>query len=149
MITQLTAEQAIQRWDYVEYAILQALPPTARKSPDLTTNLLKSVMDGTLLVWVVWRSAEQGTKVVAVCTTAEVGDVAGTKDLLIYSLFGQMLIDDEEYRDAIEQLSKWAVHRGCKALTAYTQSATIIKKLIDRGWVTDWVYATFTLNGGV
>lgn len=147
MIVQLTAEQATRQWEFLSWSIMQALPPTVKSNPNLKNNLLSAILTGKLLCWVIFRVIDGKSRVVAVGTTTEVGDLAGTKDLLIYTLHGQLPIESEEWIDALAQLKKWAQHCGCSRVTTYTANPIVVGKMEDLGWDTRCVYATIEAGG--
>jgi len=128
MLVQLLPDQVAKYWEQIKYAVHMSFPPTVEKEEVDMNKVLENLLGGNL---VAWASVDRETKkIVAIVTTTFLEDVcSGTRNLLIYSLFGIAdRIGKKNWTDGYETLMKYAKSKGCKKIVAFTR-VDVIKKL--------------------
>ena len=136
MITQLLPEQIAEHWNVIKYAVENSLPPIAgNEHPDRTNRILSAALAGRISVWASYeRVDEYRIKFEGVVLTKILyDDVSGTKQLLIYSIFGYNQVSKESWNQALVTLSTYAVNKKCSQIIAYTDHEYIKKIAIQLG----------------
>lgn len=145
MLFKLMPEQVAHYWPALRDKIEEALPPICNGHIDRMENLLKSVLQGNLELWIVCETKDSQTELFAVMLTTNIEDaVSGTKSLLIYALAALKKIPEDIWVSGIEALVKVAKHKGCDKILAYTCIPAIAQMAERRlGADASWTMLTF------
>lgn len=124
MITRLLPEDIAKYWGLLREGIMEALPPATGENPEKMSNIFSSLLAGGADCWLV----TDGKKVKGFAITTINEDlVSGTKNLLIYCLYGYGGMTGDGLVEGFEVISKYAKHRGCSGITAFTDVDLLIK----------------------
>ena len=147
MITRLLPEQISHFWDVIKYAVEQSLPPTVGEHPDKMNRILAAALSGKIDVWASYTKDESGNKLEAIVLTKILyDDVSGTKNLLIYCLYGYSKISTESWKDGLVTFAKFAKSRGCSQIIAYTDVPRIVKLVNSLGGESKYTFISFDIN---
>lgn len=147
MLTKLLPEQISRLWDIIRYAVEQSLPPVTGEHPDKMNRILSSALTGTVDVWALYTKKDDGNKLEGIGLTEILyDDVSGTKNLLIYSLYGYNRISEESYQDGIISLLKYAKSKGCLQIVAYTNSRQLVEVVNRAGGDTSYTFISFDID---
>ena len=147
MITRLLPEQISHFWDVIKYAVEQSLPPTVGEHPDKMNRILAAALSGKIDVWASYTKNESGNKLEAIVLTKILyDDVSGTKNLLIYCLYGYSKISTESWKDGLATFAKFAKSRGCSQIVAYTDVPRIVKLVNSLGGESKYTFISFDIN---
>lgn len=113
----LEPEDAIRRWKYIGFYIMQALTPIAAETEFLRGNVMAAIEKRQLDVWMAMRGGE----IAAIYTLTQSMDViSGTKQLIIYSLTSVRQIDRELLLQGLDNIKRQALSLGCQKVVSYT-----------------------------
>lgn len=127
MLTRLLPDQISKLWDIIGYAVEQSLPPIAGDHPDKMNRILASALSGKVDVWVSYVREEKVNKFEGIVLTKFIyDDASGTKNLLIYCLYGYNEISKESWVFGLKGLVKYAESKGCSQIIAYSEVPYII-----------------------
>jgi hypothetical protein len=108
-----------ERWEAIAVGIDQSLPPYVYREPKVFESILHRLMLDDMQCWALTKDSESDIQ--AIATTLVTSDgIADIKTLLIYSLYAYLPTSGELWKEGIESLKKYAKHRGCSALSAYS-----------------------------
>lgn len=136
MLLKLLPDQISKYWPIISYGVMKSLPPHVQPSPALMADVLNSFLIGKLSCWFGFekRSSnnEPALKVMAV-TLPVVDDISGTRNLLIYCLYGFSPIAEQNWAIWFEVLRKYARGISCSYIIAYTNIDRVvnISKLLN------------------
>jgi len=106
----------------IEPAIMAAMPPTAYPDIDVSTNILKAILDEQMQLWVIARRLDGKLQIVAIGTTAFIYDgPSGLKNLSIYTLYGFNQIPPHALKDGLDKIREFAREHGCGRIFAFTE----------------------------
>lgn len=147
MLTKLTPEQVSRYWDIIRYAVDQSVPPIAGEHPGKMNNILTACLTGRMDVWCSYTLGDDIRKFEAVLLTELLHDVpSGTKNLLIYCLYGYSSISDDSWKDGIVALLKYAKSKGCNQIVAYTDNQRVVEVVSDLGGEAKFTFLSFNVN---
>ena len=124
MLVQLLPEQIGKHWDEIKSTLERTLPPVTSVTDDTMNNILQQALSGEVQVWVV---SDEGKVMGLVITTIVEEFVSGSRNLLIYSVYGYSFISEGLWRNAVEKLRGFASGSGCHKIIGYTK----VKRIID------------------
>ena len=146
-VTKLLLEQVSAFWDIIKYAIEQSLPPIVVNNPEALNRILSSILCGKTEVWTEYVKEEgKDSKFECIFLTQFIYDEpSGTKNLLIYSLYGYEEIDSGSWARALITMVKYAKEKKCDQIVAYSSVPIVIEMAKSVGWNTDYTF----LSGNV
>ena len=147
MLARLLPEQISKFWDIIKYAVEKSLPPIAGEHPDKMNKILSAALSDAVDVWALYAREGDETKLEGIGLTEILyDDISGTKNLLIYSLYGYSKISEETYQSSFISLLKYARSKGCLQIIAYTDSRQIVNvsKALDAD--TSYTFVSFDID---
>lgn len=123
MLLRFEPNQVVQCWDFVLEALEKVIPPIERKSAEYFNNIYRGILSNYMHCWFAFMSGE----VKALVITNFQYQVGGTKDLLIYCLYGIENLDISMYRAGFEYLKIFAKKNGCSRVVSYSNVERIIR----------------------
>lgn len=146
MLVRMIPEQISRHWEVISYAIENSLPPTAGRSKDRMNRILTALLSGSKQCWVSSRY-ENGVGIMeAILTTQILKDFdEGTRNLLIYSLYGYEQISKESWISGFDALSKWARVNNCDKIIAYSNVRSVIEVVNSFGGDTSFSFISIPL----
>lgn len=138
MLLRLEPDQVNRYWSVIERAILEALPPVAVEDEGLLPNILKNLLSGNMQCWVVTKKKT----IYAMLVTTPQFEIGGTKNLLVYTLYGFDNLDMETWKEGFNSLKKYAKSIGCKSIVAYSNVERIIQVCRLLGGETEYTFIT-------
>ena len=146
MLTKLLPEQISKFWDVIKYAAEQSIPPNAGEHPDKINRILTAAISGKIDVWASYERGEDNNRFESIMLTKFLyDDVVGTKNLLIYSIYGYGVISASSWRDGLKTLVKYAKGRNCSMIIAYSNIPEVIKLADSLGAETDFRFISFKI----
>ena len=143
MLTRLLPEQISKFWDIIKFAIEQSLPPIVGEHPDKMNRILSSALSGGTEVW----ASHEGHKFEGIVLTKILyDDASGTKNLLIYCLYGYSEVDNKSWLKGLNTLAKYAKARGCTQIVAYTDVPYIVEIVNNLGGEAKYTFLSFNIN---
>ena len=138
VLVKLTPDQVAAYWDAIRPTIEAALPPIADpESEERMNNILARLLADNMHCWVVQRDGQ-----IFGVGTVIIQEDAATKnrDLLLYSVYASAGATKEDWKDALDTVSRWAISKGCKRFVGYTTNPEMIRILEMLG-AEFWTYA--------
>ena len=123
MLLRLEVDQVNRYWVIIEKAILESLPPVAKEDENLLPNILKNLLSGDMQCWVVAKNRT----IYAMLVTTPQFEIGGTKNLLVYTLYGFDNLNMEIWEEGFLSLKKYAKSIGCKSIVAYSNVERILQ----------------------
>ena len=147
-VTKLLPEEVAKHWDIIKYAVEQSMPPTSYDHPDMMNRVLSAALIGTVEVWAYYTKTEDRPPVFeGIGLSKEVYDeVSGTKNLLIYCLYGYNPVKLIGWRQKISVITKYAKAKGCSQVVAYSNNPFIIKMMHGLGANTEQTFISLDVN---
>ena len=131
MLNTVMPDKIEMYWPVIKWSLIESVPPTVGESEDFLNNILRSLLDGSMLAWVAWDWADDEQEKVtlyAVSVTQILREkLSDVKTILIYSIFGFRHIPNEIWVDAFTTLSKYGLANGCSRVACYTKNPQIVK----------------------
>jgi len=146
MLTKLLPDQISKFWPIVKYAVEQSLPPVVGEHPDKMNRILSSALCNHIDVWVSYTKGEDNKFEGIVLTEILYDEASGTKNLLIYCLYGYDLVSNESWMQGLVNLVKYAKAKQCNQIVAYTKEEVIIKLVKRLGGETDYTFISFDVD---
>lgn len=130
MLVRLDESRVPEYWDEVAASIADAFPPHAKLTEHSMNNILDSILNGALQVWILTQDNDEHT-VLAIGTTQILLDtISGTKNLLIYSLKSHVdNVPQSSWKQGLDGLKQFCSQEGVHNICAYTTSPAIAKIL--------------------
>jgi predicted porin len=146
MLNRLLPDQVSKFWPIIKYAVEQSLPPIVGEHPDKMNRILSSALCGKVDVWVSYDK-EKNNKVEGIVLTEFLFDEpSGTKNMLIYCLYGYNQVSNDSWLEGIKGLAKFAKSRQCNQIVAYTSEDVIIKTVESLGGEANYTFISFDVN---
>lgn len=130
MLIQLTPEQISKYYNDIEAGIKVSVPPLAKSSPEVVTRVMERLIGGTMQAWMLvdWTGPEKAPTIYALAVTVLYPDIgSGYLNLLIYALYGYVLVPDALWREGLETLKKYAASVGAGNVVAFTRVPRIVQ----------------------
>ena len=138
MIIRLSPDQVTVHWDVIKFGIQESVPPITYGSQNTLNNMLKSLLTGEMQCWVLMNGAQ---KIQGVATTTITKDsCSGVKNLMIYSVYGLVFIDDETWAENLKGLRKFAKANGCHRIISFRAVDRLIGLVKDLGGSADFTF---------
>src|SRR6056297_1406603 len=128
MINKLTIDQISSIWDYVRFAVDEALPPTASTQRQRLSNILTALMSGVMECWAVYEKDEEDKKIIlyaVILTIINSDECSGSKQLVIYALATIQEGPRRLWKKGITSLVEYARSKGCERVVGYTNVESI------------------------
>jgi len=147
MLIKMLPEQISKFWDVIKYGVEQSLPPIAGEHPDKINRILSAALSGSVDVWASYVK-DDGNRILEgiVLTRILYDGVSGTKNLLIYTVYGYNAVDDESYMKIFTTLVKYAKAKGCLQLVGYTTLSYLADICKEFGADTSYTFVSFDIN---
>ena len=146
MINRLMPDQISKFWPIIKYAVEQSLPPVVGEHPDKMNRILSSALCGEIDVWVSYNKGENN-KIEGIILTEFLFDMpSGTKNMLIYCLYGYEEVSDESWVYGISGLARYAESRQCSRIVTYTDVPYMINLAKQLGGEANYTFITFEVN---
>lgn len=129
-------EQVSADWNTFAPLIEISLPPVVFDRRLRMSNVLRSILMEELEVWVYYDIPVQTKYVLS--TLIRTDPVSLGKDLLIYSFSSLGQMREEEFKNGLEKLKKYARANDCDAITAFVEDSRIEKFLVSQGAKNDY-----------
>ena len=146
MLVRLLPDQISKFWPIIKYAIEQSLPPIVGEHPDKMNRILSSALCGQLDVWVSYNKGEDNKIEGIVVTEFLFDEPSGTKNMLIYCLYGYNEVTDESWLYGISGLAKYAQSRQCNQIVTYTDIPYMIDLAKKIGGEADYTFISFDVG---
>ena len=135
MLVRLYPNQVADNWSVLSYGIQQSLPPITYESPKRLLKILEHIMLKEMDLWVgVEKEKVKGL----ILTTPIYESNSDVNDLLIYSIYGFDKLGIKMIKESIATLKKYAVNKGFKRITAYSNLDSVIKMIRALGGEESW-----------
>lgn len=148
MLIKLEPTQISGYWDVIKPAILGCLPPYALAKPEQQTRLLEALLSGKLVAWA-GIAIPEGKKPVLhtlITTAIEIDAISGTKNLLIYSVFGYEFNEKEFWLACFKVLAEYAKLQGCDRITGFSSVDRILDLAKSFGAKTEYTFVTLDVK---
>ena len=126
MLIQLLKVDIPNWWNVLAPMIEQSLPTWTDNHPSTMTNILHSLMLGTLKAWVI-TDKEQKTLYGLGTTEMAYDEHSGERNLIIYTLFASERVGLKMWLEAFNTISEYAKGKGCKNVSAFSNVPAAIK----------------------
>jgi len=124
MLKKLDNKQVGEYWNEIKPAIRKAFPRQPRDVEDWLNKLLEKILRDEGQVWI---GLDEVGKVVFILVTLFIEDpCSGSKQLLVYSLFGYRLVEDKLWKKSQETLKTFALDSKCNELVAYSEVERVV-----------------------
>lgn len=148
MLILLTINQAADLWHKgLSDAIVNSLPPFVGKHYSIVDHLLDEIVTGHLSVWVFVIENE----IRGVLTTKIIYDSGtGTKNLLIYSLYGDnegLRVSGNLVHEVDRTMNAHAQEHNCNGIIAYVSNESVLRVLERLGYSSETRLVTKRIGG--
>jgi len=144
MLVRLYPAQVADNWSVLSYGIQQSLPPITYESPKRLQKILEHIMLKEMDLWV----GVEDEKVKGLILTTPIHESnSDVSDLLIYSIYGFDKLGIRMIKESIDTLKKYAVAKGLKRITAYSNVDSVIRMIKALGGEESWTYLSIPANG--
>jgi len=149
MLVRMLPDQVVDNWEFLSYAIEEALPPFADAAGDRMSSILTALLSDKMVCWVSVNSQNTIDNVVTTSITED--DCSGMKNLVIYSVFGvgETTMNRRSWMEAYKTLSDYAKAQGCYRIVAYTAEQSIIELVKRLGGDASYTFISVPLTNGV
>ena len=140
MLLRLQPRDITKHWEGISDAISKSLPPITTASAERMTFILRSLIVEVMQCWVLCKPDAENdtTEMYAIITTEYAIDPgSGTKNLLIFSLYGLQPVPQELWRDGFSTLQKFAKTNDCEGIIAFTDVPAVVEIAKSIGGNTD------------
>lgn len=124
MLIMLYPDQVAAQWEDLYPSIEAALPPIVGDTIDRKGNLLKAILSGNAILWVI---VDTNTIYGLMLTTFHTDVPSGARNLLIYALYANMKIPDSVIESTYEVLKRFAKAELCSHIIAYTNNDRVLR----------------------
>lgn len=140
-LIRLSGEQASRYWPVLSQGFSRALPPGTVATRGVLNNMLIGILRRNYDCWVVKvRRDGKWRQVAGAITSIRVEPMSGLRSMLIYSLFSQSPLEDEEWEQAFSLLAKVARKGNCAKVTAYSRNPSVLEMVERLGGDTQMRY---------
>jgi len=147
LLTKLLPDQVSKFWDVIKFAIEESLPPTVGENPDKMNRILSALLDGRAQCWVSHEDYVEGRRFEGVVVTQIITDgLSGTKNLLIYCLYGYDIVSNDSWKSGLKALAKWAISKKCSRIIGYTDVPKILKVVETLGGEAKYTFISLPLK---
>jgi len=132
VLLKLSSDQITRYWRDIKSALEHSAPPLVAVDEAALNRILEQLLLDKMQAWVLYE--QQGTVdeprpvIYALALTLmwfEPG--SGTKNLLIYSLYGYAHVKDELWQSGLARLQAYAHSQGCFSIVAFTEIPRVIE----------------------
>lgn len=147
MITRLLPDQISAHWDVIKYGVERSLPPIVTNNDDKMNRILSSLLSGKTQCWLSYERDGERSKLNAVVLTKMLYDeVSGSKNLLLYSVYGYSQMTQRHWMEGFAFMSKHALAQGCTGLVAYTDVPYLIEMAKQYGAEPNYTFVSFEVK---
>ena len=145
MLTKLIPDQVAAFWPIIKYAVEESVPPIVGEQPDRMNRILSSMLSGKLEVWASYTRPENKFEAIMV-TQFLFDEGSGTKNLLLYSVYGYTAITEKSWTEGFHYLAEYAKANNCSALIAYSANQDIVNLAKQYGGDASYTFLSIPLN---
>lgn len=148
IVSKLLPDQIAAFWDVIKYGIEQSLPPITYDHPDKMNRILSAALSGRIDVWAEYvRDETERARFEGIVLTCKLYDEpSGTKNMLVYCVYGYNPVDSGSWARTMRVIAKYAKEKGCSQLIAYTSVPKVISICKELGANTDYTFVSFDVN---
>lgn len=125
MLVQLLPDQVSEYWPLMRPHIVENLPPISDWGPYDINEILKSLLIGSMIGWLV--TDEKQEEIYGFIVGTILADVTDVRTFIIYTAIALQNIDIGPWIDGVETIKKYALSKGCSKLGAFLMN----QKLLD------------------
>jgi hypothetical protein len=144
MLVRLMPNNIANLWDSIRSGLEASLPPIVGEVPYKMTNILNGMLEGSLQCWVSYEKETKQPSAYILTTVVSEG-ISGTKNLLIYCVYGFENITEKQWAEGLEALKTFGKSRGCSMVTAYTELPYIEEVVKSLGGEAKFRFLTFPI----
>jgi hypothetical protein len=127
MLLKLLPDQIAKFWDYIKYASLNSLPEGVHYDQAMVINALENLLSDEMQCWMMVED-EEDVKLRCIIVTALFYDnITRANILRVCHAFGFMDLSKELWEDGMATLMRYAKHRKCTAMDAFTNNPAILR----------------------
>jgi len=150
MLTKLLPDQISKFWPIVKYGIEQSLPPVVGDHPDKMSRILSGALSGKIDVWASYNRTGDNAKFDGIMLTQILyDDPSGTKNLLIYCLYGYEKVDKQSWIDGFKSILSYASSKGCMQIVGYTDVPILIDLVKQFGGEAKYTFISFDISSSL
>lgn len=129
MLIRLMPEQIAANWEFLKHQVVDSGPMETLGNDERFNNILNALLIDDMQCWVEAISDEKGFHIQGIALTQILtNDIAGVKNLLIYSMVGvEELFDLEKWNRGLLTLAQFARKNGCQNILAYSNNPRILR----------------------
>ena len=127
MLTRLTGSQVTEYWKVIEDSLTQSLAYEVSSSMAARNKILRTILVGKLVCWILHYPEKTNTVKAVVLTTIVEEDLIDSKSLMIFSLGILEKPSADEWTEGFDSLAKYGKGVGCYRLLFYTRNAKMLK----------------------
>jgi hypothetical protein len=148
IVSKLLPEQIAAFWDVIKFAVEQSLPPLVYDHPDKMNRILSAALRGTIEVWAEYtKDEDKPPRFEGIALTQELYDEpSGTKNMLIYCLYGYNPIDPGSWARTLSVMTKYAKEKGYSQMIAYSSVPHVVNLARGLGANTDYTFISFDVD---
>ena len=139
MVQQIMPEQVPKFWEAAKDAIELAIPDVYGESPQKMNNILSSLLNGAMILWVTFGGEEGKTNGLFITKIIE-DDITEVKSLLLYCLHTYYSVTPDIWAEGWKAMRKYGMSLGCKRMVAYTDVPFIINEAEKVGGTVSYTY---------
>ncbi len=129
MLNKIYPEDVAKNWEIFAPLIAKSIPPVLGGNMATMTSILEAIMIETLDCWSLVVRNSDNEDIGAFATTHIVDDeLTRERSLLIYTLTAlpKAKIGMEDWADALQTLRKYAHHKGCSYISAFSDMPNVV-----------------------
>ena len=150
LVSKLLPEQISAFWDVIKFAVEESLPPIVGQHPDTINRILSSALRGTIDVWAEYvkeEKEEDNIKFEGIALTQILYDEpSGTRNMLVYCLYGYGPIDPGSWARTLTVIAKYAKEESCNQIMTYVTLQHLVNLAKGLGGNTDYTFITFNVD---
>ena len=149
MLVKLLPSQVGHYWDLLAPWIEAGLPPTTYGSDKRMTYILKDLMSNdNIQCWMITASPQvNGSSIMGVVITRVVdGGPTLIRNLEIYCMYAFKPISEDLWKEGFETLRKFARHKGCYRIIAYSDNVRVIDIVDKLGGSSNYRFITLEVD---
>ena len=110
-------------------------------------RILSSILSGNTQCWVSYKKEKDNNVFEGVSLTKFLYDEAsGTKNLLLYTVYGYEQVMESSWMEAFLAVAKYAMSQGCNQVVTYTNVPYLIDKAKKYGADADYTFISFDIT---
>ena len=131
MLTELLPEDIPKYWDLIKHAMERGLPPVVHADSETRNRIFTSLLAGGMTCFVSHIVKDDQSLVEGIVLTSILEDnCSGTRNLLMYLVYGITKTTSETWIEGYEYFSKYARSRACTQFIGYTDVEKV-KRIVE------------------